>query len=88
VAGGQDYERMTPQGDSVPALAVYTDNGDAERQPLLARMEDDEEDDRVEPSWVFTLGIATAIGIATFVILYMWRQVEEEGALVRTVSST
>jgi hypothetical protein len=51
-------------------------------------MEDDEEDDRVEPSWVFTLGIATAIGIATFVILYMWRQVEEEGALVRTVSST
>jgi hypothetical protein len=76
-SAGAEYERMMPEG--VPTIAVYGDNGEAERQPLLAI----EEEDRIEVPWAFTLAIAGAIGVATFVILYVWRVAGEEGTLAR-----
>jgi len=82
VGGGHDYERMSPQVDNVAGVAIYNDNGDAERQPLLGIREDDEYE-RMEVPWAFTLAIAAAIGVATFVILYVWRRAGEEGTLAR-----
>lgn len=73
IASGADYERMSPQAETTP---LYNNAGDAERQPLLGSPEEE----RMEVPWAFTLGIAAAIGVATFIILYIWRMVEEEGA--------